>query len=178
MKKIFYHTQEARGKKLKTPIPCTRDDAWLGEGFYFWYELEDAEYWGNTAKRKTGKYDIYESEIDCIKILDTVFNEEHYFFWYKQIEKVAKTIIKKTKLKPSLKELNDYFKERGTWNEVDGILFQDLPANPNRLLIKPIRYRNRNVIFTYRKRIQVAIYNTDIIITFALLKSAECNSTN
>lgn len=147
--KCFYHTQESRKTILSSPIPCTRDDAWLGNGIYFWYELEDAEDWGNNSKRRTNYYEIYKSEIQIENILDSVFNEEHYYFWLKQIEKVAKAIISKTKMKPSIKELNDYFKERGTWDVLDGILFQDLPTNSKKLLIKPIEYKTsrRFVVF-------------------------------
>lgn len=175
-KKIYYHTQESRKAILTSPIPCTRDDAWLGNASYFWYELEDAEDWGNNSKRRTNYYEIYQSEIITENILNSVFNEEHYYFWFKQIEKVAKAIISKTKMKPSIKELNDYFKERGTWDDLDGILFQDLPTNPNKLLIKPIEYNNnrKSVVFPYRKRIQLAVYNSKIICTFALLKRGRC----
>jgi hypothetical protein len=161
---------------LLAPIPCTRDDAWLGNAIYYWFELEDAEDWGNSSKRRHNFYEIYESEVESENILNSVFNEEHYYFWYNQIVKVAKAIIAKTKMKPSIKELNDYFKERGTWDELDGILFQDLPTNPNKLLIKPIEYNNRTkkVVFPYRKRIQLAVYNPKIIRTFALLKIERC----
>lgn len=162
MRKTFYHTQESRKNTLKKPIPCVRDDAWLGNGTYFWYDLEDAEYWGNTSKKATGCYEIYISDIQNENVLDSVFNEDHYFFWLKQVEKIAKVIIKKTQIKPTIKELNDYFKERGTWDEVDGILFQNLPTNPNRLLIRPIKYNIKRVIIAYRKRIQLAVYNLGI----------------
>ncbi|WP_115460903.1 hypothetical protein [Winogradskyella aurantiaca] len=178
MVKKLFHTQESRIHTLTEPIPCTRDDAWLGEGIYFWYELFDAEYWGNTAKKATGFYEIYESDIDLENVLDTVFNEEHYRFWLRQLEKVAMTFIKKTNEKPTLKELNDYFKERGTWNEVCGILFQDLPTNDRHLLVKPIQYKNKKFTFAYRKRIQLVVYENQIIRTFALLTTEECINLN
>ena len=79
-------------------------------------------------------------------------------------------------MKPTIKELNDYFKERGTWDDLDGILFQDLPTNPNKLLIKPIEYNNnsKKIVFPYRKRIQLAVYNPKIIHNFAFLKRERC----
>ncbi len=175
-KQVYYHTQESRTNELTAPIPCIREDAWLGNAIYFWYELEDAEEWGNNSKRRHNYYEIYKSDIETENVLNSVFNEEHYYFWLKQIEKVAKNIISKTKIKPSIKELNDYFKERGTWNDLDGILFQDLPTNPNKLLVKPIEYNNKTktTVFPYRKRIQLAVYNSNIIHTFALLKRERC----
>ena len=174
-KKIYYHTQEFRKEVLTKPIMCTRDDAWLGDAIYFWYDLEDAEDWGNKSKRKTNYYAIYKSEIDSDNLLNTVFNEEHYYFWFKQIEKIAKKFISETNLKPTIKELNDYFKEKGIWNYVDGIIFQDLPINNNKLLIKSIEYRNSlKRDFPYRKRIQLAVFNSKIILNFALYKKNEC----
>lgn len=175
-KQVYYHTQESRRVELKAPIACNRDDAWLGNAIYFWYELQDAEDWGNNSKKTYNYYEIYRSDIETENVLNSVFNEEHYYFWFAQIEKVAKAIISKTKIKPSIKELNDYFKERGTWDDLDGIIFQDLPTNPNKLLIKPIEYNNRTrkVVFPYRKRIQLAVYNPKIIHNFALLKREKC----
>jgi hypothetical protein len=133
--KQFFHTQETRSPKISSPIKCTRDNAWLGDAYYFWYDCLDAEHWGNTSKRSTGSFDIYVADIDSENILDTVFSEEEYLFWLKQVEKAAKKIIKSTGQKPSIKEINDYFKERAYWDDVDGVLFQDLPTNQNHLLI-------------------------------------------
>lgn len=170
----YYHTQESRRELLIEAIPCTRDDAWLGHATYFWLEEFDAENWGHDSKRGKGYFEIYVCDVETDDVLDTVFNEEHYFFWLRQVEKVAKKIIAKTHMKPSLKELNDYFKERGDWEELSAIQFQDLPTNNNHLLVKPIEYKNKTISFAYRKRIQLAVYNQNIITNFALLKREKC----
>lgn len=173
MTKELFHTQEQRKLKLSDPIKCYRDDAWLGEAYYFWYDEFDAERWGVTSKKKTGYYEIYKSDVLFDDVLDTVFNEEHYLFWLKQIEKVATKFVKKTSKKPTIKEINDYFKDRGLW-KVAGIMFQDLPNNFNFLLVKPIRYREKVRPFVYRKRIQVAVYNLAIITNFEFYKVEKC----
>lgn len=160
-KRTMYHTQEDRRYKLKAPIKCKRSDAWLGIGYYYWDDLQDAHQWGKKSKRKFGKYQIYKSEIDCKNILDTVFNEEHYRFWLKQIEKTIDSIIKNTGKQPTLKQVNNYFLKKATWDTVTGVLFQDLPSNfRSRILIKEGQY------FIYRKRIQIAVYNRSIILNF------------
>jgi hypothetical protein len=158
----MFHTQEKREAILTAPIMCVRSDAWLGEAFYFWYDKSDAKEWGNNSKRKTGFFDIYKSDIESDNILDTVFNEEHYLFWLGEIEKVGKFLTQKTKRKPTLKEINQYFKERATWDEVDGIMFQDIPKSETKSLIRE---------FYYRKRIQLAVYNVKIINTFVHIYS-------
>lgn len=170
----MYHTQEKRDTTLTSPCICVRDDAWLGEGHYYWYNEEDACIWGKNSKKRTGFYEVFISEINCEDVLDTVFNEEHYLFWLKQIEKVALKIVKATGEKPSLKELNDYFKERGTWTEVSGIMFQDLPNYFNLSMVKPIQYGEKKRTFNYKKRIQLVVYNLKIVLTFAPIYSDSC----
>ncbi len=160
----FYHTQENRGVLLNEPILCVKDNAWLGSAFYFWEDEHDAEFWGVKFKNKTGRYDIYQAEITSDDILDTVFNREHYNFWIKQIEKASKIIIKRTGFKPTLKEINDFFKERDIWSEIDGILFQDISQNPIHFMVRE---------FQYKKRIQLALYNKEKINSFALYYTGE-----
>jgi hypothetical protein len=60
----FYHTQEDRGEKLFEPVLCVKNNAWLGDAYYFWENEQDAHFWGLNFKRRTGSYDIYKSEID------------------------------------------------------------------------------------------------------------------
>lgn len=91
----MFHTQEKREVVLKAPKICVRFNAWLGDGYYFWYDQKDAKEWGHNSKRRTGYFDIYKSEIICDNVLDTVFKEEHYLFWIEQIEKVGKILTKK-----------------------------------------------------------------------------------
>lgn len=163
----MFHTQEYRMNRLSSPVLCDDELAWLGDAYYFWCDIEDAEYWGTTHKRRTGYYQIYQADIDLEKVLDTVFNEEHYRFWLSQVEKAAKKIGIATGEKPTLKEINAYFKERGSWDNVDGVLFQDLPQNQDRLMVKS---------FYYRKRIQVAVYNLPIVSNFSFLTQERCLS--
>jgi hypothetical protein len=165
MTSTFYHTQENRNSELENPIICIADNAWLGQGFYFWENNEDAVFWGIKFKNKTGRYDVYKAEIPFDNILDTVFNREHYYFWIKQIERAAKNITKSTGSKPTLKEINDFFIERKIWTRFDGILFQDISKNPIHYMVKD---------FQYKKRIQLALYNESKIINFVLCFTGEC----
>lgn len=80
---IGYHSQEFRqGTQLTEPILCDLANAWLGFGYYFWTDIEFAQYWGEDFKmRNTGHYDIYLTYIDVENCINAVFNEEHYFFF-------------------------------------------------------------------------------------------------
>ena len=165
MSATYFHTQEKRPNRLSGPINCVRDNAWLGEAFYFWYSEDDAILWGIKSKKKTGYYEVYSANLDTSKVLNTVFNETHYLFWIKQIEKAAKIFVKKTNIKPTLKEINDYFKEKNIWTEFDGILFQDISENPDNYIVKE---------FQYKKRIQIAVYNSKIISNFVFKLDGQC----
>ncbi|OAV70406.1 hypothetical protein Barb6_01743 [Bacteroidales bacterium Barb6] len=165
LERKMYHTQEKRWERLTFPILCKNKNAWLGTGYYFWYEEVDAIHWGNNSKNKKGHFEIYSADIDCKNVLDTVFNEQEYIFWKGQIEKVASTISEKTGKKPTLKEVNEYLRDKAKWiDEVDGILFQDLPYSSD-LLVEH---------FNYRKRIQIAIYKKKIIDNFMLHDTRSC----
>jgi len=49
-----------------------RKDAWLGEAYYFWDDLEDAHKWGTKSKKDTGYYEIYKAKINCEDVLDII----------------------------------------------------------------------------------------------------------
>lgn len=163
-----YHTQEHRGsKRIKGPIICKKDNAWLGEAFYFWLDELDALLWGKNSKQRTGEFDVYTGEVDCENVLDTVFNEEQYNFWIKNIEKASEKIIKRTGVKPTLKEINDFFKDKGIWDDLDGILFQDISKNQVHFLVEK---------FQYKKRIQLALYNIEKLSNFAHHYKGNCGN--
>lgn len=165
LQRKMYHTQEAQYLRLTKPMLCKRKDAWLGIGYYFWNDVEDAIRWGNDAKKKTGSFDIYESLINCENVLDTVFNEQHYQLWLTQIEKIGKHWLIKTGQKLTINQMNDRLREKAVWNEVDGILFQDLPQKNDYLLV---------IEFYYRKRIQLIAYKMEIVLSFQHYSHHKC----
>lgn len=164
MNNIYYHTQERRSNRLLKPLYCSKPYAWLGDGFYFWVDYKDAAMWGNESKRGSGWYEIYKSEIKSKKILNTVFNEKQYYFWKRQIEKIAQDIFNKTGKKATIREMNQFIRKRNLWKDVDGILYQDI-SKKDELIVD----------FYYRKRIQLVIYNDQIIVSFIFHKEGECD---
>src|SRR5699024_9830670 len=100
-----------------------------------------------------------------------------YYFWIKQLEKIARKIMIKTKEKPTIKELNDYIRDKKVWPQVDFIQFQDLPTNSKKALVKPIEYRHRKKrrfrTVAFRKRIQISVYNSEIISNFVLKETVK-----
>ena len=146
-------------------MPTNNEQAWLGSGYYFWYYEEDAVWWGRTAKKRYGFYEVYKSEINCENVLDTVFDEDHYTLWVGNIEKAIQRFLKNSKGTLTLKYINDFFKEKGIFDDIDGVLFQDITDNPDFWIINK---------FQYKKRIQLAVYNLAIISNFTFNFEAEC----
>lgn len=161
----MYHTQGYKKPYLVEPIICKKSNAWLGTGYYFWYEEQDAIIWGVEAKIVWGKFVVYSSDIDCEDVLDTVFNEEHYLFFVSVIDKIAGDIIKKTNRKATIKEVNDILKKNNVWKDVTGILYQDIPNNPDRRKVDSL---------LYRKRIQLVAFDLNIVTNFAFHYEAAC----
>lgn len=166
-----YHTQESREYGFLTKaIKCTNTDAWLGAGFYFWTELEFAKYWGIDSKKvksPMGCYDVYSSIIKEENLLNTVFDEEHYFYFIEMID-LAIEKIKTTGISHhlSLNKVNRYLTDN-IWNATGftGIIFEDIPSNV------PLKKRIYSVIppLYYVKRIQIVVFDEKIITNFEML---------
>lgn len=176
MTRKMFHTQEFRGEHISTPIPCTRDDAWLGSGAYFWLDVQDAIAWGKSSKRTTGQYAVYQADIDCEQVLDTVFNEEHYVVWLKVVEDISQKFMDETGEKLPLKFLNDYLIEKIYPSlAILGVLFQDMPSSEKSTLVAPVvSGTGKPRLFIYRKRIQLVAYQNEIIRSFTPHLTGDC----
>jgi hypothetical protein len=161
---LMYHTQEKRENRLTAPIICEKDNAWLGAGYYFWYYEIDAHFWGRVSKKRTGAYEIYTTVINRDNVLDTVFNEAHYQLWFFNIDRIIKKIAKKSSEKITLKLLNDRLKECGVLDSVDGVLFEQISDSESDWFLET---------FQYRKQIQLAVYNLNIVSNFTFLTEGQ-----
>lgn len=164
---VGYHTQEFRQTKaLEQPIVCRQKNAWLGIGYYFWTELEFAQYWGEDYKKeKTGYYDIYKAALNVDKCINAVFDEEGYFFLRNKIEETINH-FKKINQAVTLEQVNRFLADK-IWPElgVDGIIYDDKPRNPH----KSDRIYSEIPELYYKKRIQVVLFNLSNIYNFELL---------
>lgn len=96
MNNCLYQTVANKNKQdieKNAPFQCTRSDAWLGKGYYFWDTfIEVAKQWGECAYKNN--YIICKTQVVCLEneILDfygntsqindlkeiTLILEEHY----------------------------------------------------------------------------------------------------
>lgn len=68
-KLVIYQTLEDRDNpdfiEDNGPFPCTRKNAWLGEGYYFWeHFIENAHWWGKINENYSNGYVICKSTCD------------------------------------------------------------------------------------------------------------------
>ena len=172
---VGYHTQEYRpNQPLLSPILCSELNAWLGNGYYFWVEEEFAKYWGEDFKTfNTGAYTIHKAYLDVDNCINAVFDENGYYFFKNQIEKVI-TRFKNEGKNINLKNVHDYLTEK-VWSNLNitGIIYDDLPKNPYNKkrtysVIKHIE--GKNEVFYYRKRIQIVIFKAENFCNFVMYK--------
>ncbi len=53
-------------------------------------------------------------------------------------------------------------------------MFEDISNNPNRSKVQPIARRHRKDVFSYKKRIQLVVYNLAIVTNFQLVDYYKC----
>ncbi len=166
-----YHTQEVRDVILKFPYLAEGNDHWLGDGFYFWQDIEFSEVWGFQQKcfetNESRQFCIFKSKLyfQQEEFIDTVFNEYDYYNYVNNIEKFAKIFQGKFGKKPTLEEFNDFIADTNPWDNIKVIRFQDIAGSGSTLEVKG---------FFYKKRIQIRVNDPDVISNFELIKNIIC----
>lgn len=164
-----YQTQEFRSINLDFPILATGNEQWLGDGYYFWQDYEFAKWWGETKKitKLNRSYSVFKAylAINEDNFIDTVFNQEDYYNFVKNVELFAEKYSTKFNKKPTLEEFNDFIIDFNLWTNIKVIRFQDVPENDQ--LMKVNRYY-------YKKRIQIRVNEPQIITKFEPYKILTC----
>lgn len=152
-----YHTQRKTKQKLTKPLKCVRNDAWLGEGYYFWEDYEFAVNWG--VDSKNNDYDIYTSELDITYVIDSEYSREGRRFFEGCIEKVL-CVLDKSGKEYSLKTIHKLLKKM-FWDKlgVKGLIFADIPRSSKYGKAKPL---------FYKKRVQIVMFSLEDIHDFRL----------
>ena len=86
-------------------------------------------------------------------------------FWIENIERAIKRFYKGNIKTLTIKYINDFFKEKGLLEGIDGVMFQDISfARENWVIDK----------FQYKKRIQLVVYNLPIMTNFVWHFEGKC----
>ncbi len=164
---VGYHTQSWQPQALEEPELCSYCNAWLGQGVYFWVNLQSAHNWGEDFKDKGDGYQVYTALLDTEKCLNTTFSEDDYKKFCYAVENVIEDLSISGK-KPTLQQVHQYLKEK-FWQKmgIRGIIYDDLPMNPYDKQLKSrtkrysqIYYEENEEIkfFYYQKRIQIVMF--------------------
>lgn len=164
---VGYHTQEFRPTEqpLDNPIKYLVKNAWLGIGYYFWTEIEFGHYWGEDFKKKySGYYDIYKADLDVSNFINSVFDEDGYFFLRNKIEQTLDH-FKKYNKDISLEMIHRFMSDE-IWSKlgIKGIIYDDKPVNPKR----SERTYSEIPNLYYKKRIQIVSFELNNIHKFGL----------
>lgn len=89
--KTLYQTLEDRGKPeyilATAPFPCKWENAWLGEGYYFWDTfIENAHWWGDVRYRNAYVISEMICDFDSSLCFDLVGDTEHMLDFSRSID--------------------------------------------------------------------------------------------
>lgn len=172
MADILYQTLEDRNNpdeiERHGPYWCSRKDAWLGNGYYFWdYFLDLAKWWGNTAyngnfiiceqlanlKGNPAVLDLY-ADFQMIEVVDKYVQQLKKA--YNQNQLTVRTVLEHMKLIGAF----DGFK--AVRIEANNSTFKDALLKDHRIPFKT--GKSQYVYFEMRPPVQVCVYDKSILI--------------
>ena len=156
---IGYHTVEDRGNpefiKANAPFKCTRGDAWLSHGFYFWDEdFKRAKDWGEKAYKKNG-YVICECTLKLLKMFDLAgrIKYQGMYLEYINILKTKFPVSKDTPIGEVIALLRAY-NQIGIVFDYDSVRASDSPRNTKTKFVQ-----SRPETSDLNKRIQICLFD-------------------
>lgn len=157
----LYQSVEDRGRVDYTPVLCEAEDAWLGEGYYFWdSKKDDAHWWGGVHYHGFSVICQSEYDYDSLEFFDLVGNTDHkdYFFTF------AEALIKKRKKNYTVGETLELLKR------IDASFLKNykaIRALPEGVETKVFRiYFDKNKVFFLpnRSKIQMCLIDLDFLL--------------
>jgi len=139
--------------EMDGPFKCTRTDAWLGPGYYFWdTNMNWAIGWGESSYNKKGlDYIIARCNLDLTNCFDLVGNVQHQFDLVECIKVYKASEKSKTRREPVIPELIEFMKRKGIFT-YNSIRSSDNP-DTKRVFYVP----DRNNFVVVNQRVQVCV---------------------
>jgi len=178
MKTIGYNAVDDRGDpafvKANAPFKCTRRDAWLGHGYYFWDSDDQRGHeWGD--KGYNGKYMLGKSNLNLPNLLDLTgdVDDMKYMEWL--LEEFKANFIKfndSSNFKDiPLGKAIEYMKIVNTEEDHKGIFdFDSIRGHDYPRDSTPIRFVEHKDIFLHlNPRVQICVINKDCVKSYELI---------
>ena len=147
------------------PFLCNRDDAWLGEGYYFWDSLIDnAHFWG----KKSYNNEYYICEFKALIENSNCFNllEPKMMLEFREFLKTYQEYYKDKSDKPTLKDVLVFirrklplFFKKYKAIKLESVTQSKYIVSDDTNILKIIKGRHEEVMLA--KLVQVCIYDKD-----------------
>lgn len=157
-----YQTLEDRNDnkyiELNAPFKCTRKNAWLGDGYYFWdTNVNWALQWGfNSYKQRGKEFLICETKIDIHKNCFDLVGDVNCQMEFKDFLDVFKERFKATA--PTVRKLINFVQKNDSFPYYS-IRVSD---NPKTKQLKFIDSRNEHIALN--QRVQICVINKEVIV--------------
>ncbi len=167
-----YQTLEYRDNndeiETEGPFECTRPEAWLGRGYYFWdSNIEWAISWGENAYVKNGKDFVIGSCIidldqDCFDLFGNVECQQELV---KIIDEFKESGLINENHKLTLPNIIEYLKQQGIFP------YKSIRAGDNYSPVKVLFPGNRGEYIVVNQRVQICIIQKKgvILTTFKVI---------
>ncbi|MBV6484224.1 MAG: hypothetical protein KFKLKKLM_00716 [Flavobacteriales bacterium] len=122
------------------PFLCSRDNAWLGEGYYFWdYHIELAHWWGEPERSGYREYIICQAfcTLDNEKCWDLHNKGQHRDEFIQALEMIISLRISRKPHEITVDQVIEFLKKRNAFQKYEAIRVMGVnSANFNRNMTK------------------------------------------
>lgn len=163
--KNLYQTVEDRTNpnyiKENAPFPCNKENAWLGNGYYFWDTfIENAHWWGKVGYKSNYVICRYECTFEKLNCFDLVGNTEQMLDFSNCIDFLKdKNLIDH---KTTVARILEYLKEISEFN-YDSIRVYGIASKSKKEDFR-LKFNLSNPAYlAYKPTIQICLYHKDTI---------------
>lgn len=157
-----YQTLENRNNKevveSEGPFECTRSNAWLGNGYYFWdTEIDWAHDWGKKGYK--GSYFIGECQLSLSKCFDLVGNMAHLKDFREVYDVVLNSHLGKDPKNLIVPNIIALLKKKTNFSYTS-IRAEDVPKGTNSAYYR----QNRDELMYLNKRSQICVIDKNQVL--------------
>lgn len=145
------------------PFKCTRSDAWLGHGYYFWdTNIDWAKSWGERSYVNRGKeYIIGHSKIDISnRCFDLKGNTQHEMDLLESFKILKESKLTPKNIDPTVPEIIEFMKKHNIFD------FLSIRAADKHYKTIEVKFNNKNKeVQLLNQRVQICVlYKKEVLL--------------
>lgn len=155
----LYQTVDGAKGLPKKPIFCNSDDAWLGDGYYFWDDsLESAKWWGDIHYKRN--YIICESSYDSHSddYLDLIGNQEDRRYF----KRCADAVCRKKYDKYTVGEILEIIKQKDP--NFDALAIRAYPLSIKHSCCNVVYFSDNRFCIEFNEKFQMCVIDLNFLI--------------